>query len=144
MKNKQTLVAFLVGFLFALGLGISGMTQPQKVVGFLALGNGWDASLLFVMLAAIPIHALSYRWIKGRPSPLFDSEWHVPTNKQISKNLIIGSVIFGIGWGLSGYCPGPALTSLGAGSIQALYFVIAMIAGMFLYRIYSKVTKDTH
>ncbi|WP_374079041.1 DUF6691 family protein [Bdellovibrio bacteriovorus] len=140
-KNLQALTAFVVGLLFALGLAISGMTQPQKVLGFLTIGSGWDPSLMFVMLGAIPVHALSYRWIRGKKSPLFDTKWHVPQNKDITMPLIVGSALFGVGWGLAGYCPGPALTSLGAGGEKVFYFVAAMSAGMLLYRLYTKVTS---
>nr|WP_295904868.1 YeeE/YedE family protein [uncultured Bdellovibrio sp.] len=139
-KLLQAFVALIVGLLFAIGLAISGMTQPQKVLGFLTLGSGWDPSLMFVMMGAIPVHAISYRWIRGKKSPLFDTKWHVPQGKEITKPLIIGSALFGIGWGLAGYCPGPALTSLGTGGEKVIYFVIAMVAGMLLHRLYMKIT----
>lgn len=137
MKRNQILqivVAFIVGIMFAVGLAVSGMTQPQKVLGFLRLGPGWDPSLMFVMLGAIPIHALAYRLFIRRSSPLLDVQWHVPTGKEITKPLIVGSLLFGLGWGLGGYCPGPGLTSMGAGSGSATVFVGFMLIGMFLYR----------
>lgn len=136
--QMQTLVAFLVGLLFAIGMGISGMTQPQKVIGFLELGPGWDPSLMFVMGGALIVHTLSYRLIRGRKSPLLDTQWHVPQSKEITKPLIIGSALFGLGWGLGGYCPGPGIASVGAGQMTALVFVIAMLAGMFAFRFYDK------
>ena len=137
---KQTGAAFVVGLIFAIGLGVSGMTQPQKVIGFLQLGEGWDPSLMFVMIGAIPVHMLSYRWMKGHRTPLLDTQWHVPASKEVTRPLVVGSALFGLGWGLGGFCPGPALTSAGAGQEMAIYFVIAMLAGMGLYRLYARFT----
>lgn len=134
----QAGIAFLVGLLFALGLGISGMTQPQKVIGFLEIGPSWNPALLFVMLAAIPIHFLAFRFIKGQRAPFLDGKMHLPDAQEVSKSLIIGSVLFGLGWGLGGYCPGPAITSLGGGSKDAAIFVAAMVAGMLLTRLKMK------
>lgn len=137
--SQRVLVAFLVGILFSIGLALSGMTQPHKVIGFLDLLGKWDPSLLFVMGGALSIHFWSYKYVKGRPHPIFDDRWHFPTSKEITSPLIIGSGLFGIGWGLAGYCPGPALTSLGAGSSNALIVVGAMTLGMWLYK-YIKTT----
>ncbi len=134
--RQQALVAFISGLIFAFGLAISGMTQPQKVIGFLQLGSGWDPSLIFVMIGAIFIHGISYRWIVGRPSPLLDHRWHIPRSKEINWSLAIGAALFGLGWGLGGFCPGPALVSFAAGQSKALYFVVAMLAGMGLQRLY--------
>lgn len=130
---NQKLAAFAVGFIFALGLGISGMTQPQKVVGFLDLFGNWDPSLMFVMVGAIAVHFISYRLIRKRASPLFSTQWHVPTKKDVTPTLIVGSILFGIGWGLAGYCPGPALTSLASLQAEPVIFVISMLLGMFLF-----------
>jgi uncharacterized membrane protein YedE/YeeE len=130
----QAGIALLVGTLFALGLGISGMTQPQKVIGFLEIGPEWNPALIFVMLSAIPIHFLAYRFIKGQRAPFLDNKFHFPEKQDITKSLIIGSLLFGIGWGLGGYCPGPAIASLGGGSFEAVILVAAMLAGMFLTR----------
>jgi len=129
------MAAFGVGFIFALGLGISGMTQPEKILGFLQISKDWDPSLMFVMIGAIPIHALAYRWIRGKRSPLFDVSFHIPLSNEITKHLVIGSAIFGFGWALGGFCPGPALTSVGAASPSAILFVGFMILGMFLRRL---------
>jgi uncharacterized membrane protein YedE/YeeE len=134
---KQSVVTFAVGFVFAIGLGVAGMTQPQKVIAFLDVLN-WDPSLLFVMLGAIVTHALLYPVIRRRDSPLFDTKWQVPTRQDITPRLIIGSGLFGIGWGLGGYCPGPALTSLASGNLQTIAFVAAMFTGMWLFQ---KTTK---
>lgn len=132
-KSKQNLISFVVGFLFAIGLAIAGMTQPQRVIGFLDPWN-WDPSLLFVMFGALSVHAITYPLVRKKPSPLFDSKWHVPTRKDLSSRLILGSALFGIGWGLGGFCPGPAITSVASGDARALIFVASMLAGMGLYK----------
>ncbi|MEK6773523.1 MAG: DUF6691 family protein [Bdellovibrionota bacterium] len=131
--SKQNAVSFVVGFLFAIGLAVSGMTQPQKVIGFLNPWD-WDPSLLFVMLGAVGIHLISYPLVKRRSSPLLDTKWHIPTRKDVTARLILGSALFGIGWGLAGFCPGPALTSLASGDVRTVLFVGAMIFGMLLFR----------
>lgn len=137
--NKRTAVSFLVGLLFALGLGVAGMTQPQKVIGFLDLAN-WDPSLLFVMVGAIGIHAAAYPLIRRRRSPLLDGQWHVPTRSDITPRLLIGAAIFGVGWGLGGFCPGPGLTALASGDTRAIVFVGAMLLGMIAYLLFEKRT----
>ncbi len=131
--TKQNLVSFIVGLLFALGLTVSGMTQPQKVIGFLNPWS-WDPSLLFVMIGAIAVHAFSYPLIRRRASPLLDTKWHVPTRQDITTRLVLGSALFGIGWGLGGYCPGPGLTSLFSGDLRSIVFVTSMLVGMLLFK----------
>jgi len=130
---RQSIVTFTVGFIFAIGLGVARMTQPQKVIAFLNVQN-WDPSLLFVMVGAIATHALFYPMIRRRHSPLFDTKWHLPTRQDITPRLILGSALFGIGWGIGGYCPGPALTSLASGDRQTIAFVAAMLAGMWVFQ----------
>lgn len=137
MKNNIT--SLTVGFLFALGLGISGMTRPEKVIGFLDVVGNWDASLAFVMIGAIAVHAVAYRWIRRRSSPLFSPKFLVPTSKELSPTLIVGSFIFGVGWALAGYCPGPAVTSLASLQTRPFIFVLSMIVGMFAFRLYQAV-----
>lgn len=139
MKNSVT--AWIVGLIFALGLGLSGMTQPQKVVGFLDIFGSWDPSLMFVMVGAISVHFIMYIIIRKRPLPLFEMKWHVPTSKEITPALMIGSFLFGIGWGLGGFCPGPAVTSLASFEVRPLIFVLSMLAGMYLYRLVDKKLK---
>ncbi|HET9237728.1 MAG TPA: DUF6691 family protein [Oligoflexus sp.] len=131
---KQGLAAFAVGFIFAIGLGVSGMTQPEKVMGFLDVFGNWDPSLMFVMIGAIGVHAVAYRLIRKRSSPLLAGSWHVPTKKDLTPALMIGSVLFGLGWGLAGYCPGPAVTSLASFQFQAWLFVAAMLVGMLIFK----------
>lgn len=131
---KNNLSAMTVGFIFALGLGISGMTNPQKIIGFLDVFGKWDPSLIFVMLGSIVIHFFFYKIIRKRESPLFSMDWHVPKKSQVTPSLIVGSIIFGIGWGIAGYCPGPALTSLASLHPRAVIFVLGMIVGMFIFK----------
>lgn len=135
---KKTIVAFVVGFIFALGLGLSGMTNPNKVVGFLDLFGSFDPSLIFVMVGAIVVHFITYRIIRKRPSPVFEKEWLVPTKKDITPALILGSFIFGVGWALGGYCPGPALTSLSSLQTQPFIFIASMAVGMILFKFIDK------
>lgn len=139
-NRNRALISFAVGFTFAIGLAIAGMTQPQKIIAFLDPWS-WDPSLIFVMAGAVAVHAITYPMIRRRPSPLLDHHWHVPTRKDLSARLIVGSALFGIGWGLGGYCPGPGLASLSGGSTSAIAFVGAMLAGMLLYKKSSHLLK---
>ncbi len=138
MKFKNGLASLVVGFIFGIGLVISGMTQPAKVIGFLDLFGNWDPSLIFVMGGSILVHSITYQLIRKRPSPLLSPHWHVPTKSEITPSLMIGSTLFGIGWGLGGYCPGPAVTSLMSFSHRPLIFVISMLVGMFLFKVIDK------
>lgn len=129
---KQALAAFAVGLIFAIGLGVAGMTQPQKVIGFLDVME-WDPSLILVMVGAIGVHAALYPLIRKRNSPLLDSKWHVPNRNDITTRLILGAAIFGIGWGLGGFCPGPAVAALASGDTRPFLFVIMMVIGMLVF-----------
>lgn len=131
--GQQNAVSFTVGFIFAIGLAISGMTQPQKIIGFLNPWE-WDPSLFFVMIGAVGIHIVAYPLVRKRTSPLLDTRWHVPTRKDVTTRLVLGSILFGIGWGLGGFCPGPGVTSLASGDLRAFLFVGAMIVGMILFK----------
>lgn len=135
MKNFITLIA---GFLFALGLGVSGMTQPHIVRGFLDVFGQWDWRLMGVMIGAIGIHGVSYYFIKKRSSPIFEDKFLVPTRKDIDKKLILGSIIFGLGWGWAGICPGPGLVSLLSSHSEFFYFVGAMLVGMKTFQLVEK------
>nr|WP_294840038.1 YeeE/YedE family protein [uncultured Methylotenera sp.] len=136
MKN---IITFSAGLIFGIGLIISGMTNPAKVIGFLDLAGNWDPSLAFVMLGAITVAFFAFRQAKTRAITLLNEPMHLPATTHISKELIIGSTLFGAGWALAGFCPGPAIVALGAGYQQALIFVIAMLAGMMAHEhIYDK------
>jgi len=124
---------FGIGLLFAVGLGVSGMTQPSKVVGFLDITGDWDPSLGFVMAGAIAIHLALYKWIVRRESPLMAGRFGIPTRRDINPRLIGGAALFGSGWALGGLCPGPGLVGAGALGMNALLFVGAMLGGMQLF-----------
>jgi uncharacterized membrane protein YedE/YeeE len=132
---KSIATSFLSGLLFAAGLVIAGMTQPAKVIGFLDFLGDWDPSLAFVMGGGMLVYFVAYRLItRKRKAPIFEASFTLPTRKDIDLSLVGGAALFGAGWGLAGYCPGPAITSLGSGSLSAIVFVLAMVAGMALYR----------
>jgi uncharacterized protein len=126
--------ALVCGVLFAIGLALSGMTQPAKVLGFLDFGGNWDPSLAFVMVAAVGSYAVLFRRTRGLPRPRFAEIFQLPTKTQIDLPLVAGAALFGVGWGLSGYCPGPALTSVGSGRYSTAVFVLSMLLGMRLVR----------
>jgi uncharacterized membrane protein YedE/YeeE len=123
------------GLLFGVGLGLSGMTQPAKVIGFLDVFGRWDPSLMFVMGGALAVHFLYLRTTSGRTKPLLDTKFHLPTTTALDAKLFVGASIFGIGWGLGGFCPGPALVSAGSGGIAAIVCVAAMAAGMAIQHV---------
>ena len=130
--RKHELVSLITGLFFGVGLVVSGMTLPSKVIGFLDVFSGhWDPSLALVMGGAITVHAVVYRIVKGRPSPILASAWSVPSRKDIDSRLLFGAALFGIGWGLGGFCPGPGLVSLSAGASTSIVFVASMLGAMF-------------
>ena len=142
---KPNLISYGVGFVFALGLGLSGMTQPKKVQDFLDFAGSWDPALAFVMGSAVLIYGVGFKLLTAkRAAPLFAPKFQVPTRKDISLRLILGAALFGVGWGLGGFCPGPALTSIPQGIMalpSVLIFVAAMMAGMGLFKVYDMVTS---
>jgi len=121
---------YLIGVLFGIGLIMSGMNNPQKILNFLDLAGNWDPSLVFVMGGAIMVGLAGFYLVSKRSEAFFGGAFHIPTRRDISKPLIIGSLIFGAGWGIAGFCPGPAIVALGAGYLKALVFILAMLAGM--------------
>ncbi|KQY00826.1 transporter [Massilia sp. Root133] len=131
--------AFLAGLLFGGGLILSGMSNPAKVLALLDVTGAWDPSLLFVMLGAILVAALAFRFARTRVRPLFGSQIRVPGAGRIDAPLVLGSITFGVGWGLVGYCPGPALTALAVGGRSTLLFVAAMVAGMAIFEVAERI-----
>lgn len=129
----QRAVEFAVGLLFGLGLILSGMTDPGKVLGFLDLAGRWDPSLAFVMGGAIAASIFAFALARRRSRALLGGAMHLPRSREIDAPLVVGSLVFGVGWGLAGFCPGPALVALGAGHWQALLFTFAMVAGMLAH-----------
>ncbi|MFT6105381.1 MAG: putative membrane protein YedE/YeeE [Paracoccaceae bacterium] len=131
MKNVSGLIA---GFIFGLGLLVSGMSDPAKVQNFLDIFGTWDPSLAFVMGGAILVTLPGFRLLTRRPAPMFGPNFHLPTRNDIDRPLVQGAAAFGIGWGLGGFCPGPALTSLPIGASGTVYFVLSMLLGMWFAR----------
>jgi len=130
---KSILVAFSTGLLFSLGLGLGGMTDPARVIGFLDFAGAWDPSLAFVMGGAVGTFALARLLILRRARPLLGKEFACPPTGGIDRRVVVGSLLFGAGWGLAGYCPGPAFASVASGALETLLFVGAMVFGMLLY-----------
>jgi uncharacterized protein len=131
MKKHFSLYSqYLIGVLFGFGLIISGMSNPQKVLNFLDITGSWDPSLIFVMGGAVIVGLGGFYLASKRTEAFFGGALHIPVRRDISKPLVIGSLIFGAGWGIAGFCPGPAIVAVGAGHVKALIFVLAMLTGM--------------
>lgn len=131
MKN---IISFTVGLIFALGLGISGMTKVQVVRGFLDVLGDWNPSLIGVMVGAIIVHSFFFYFIKKRKSPLLDSKFYLPTRKDLDGRLLMGSALFGLGWGWAGICPGPGIVAMTSGNLNIIIFVVSLLAGMILFK----------
>ncbi|TBR36037.1 MULTISPECIES: YeeE/YedE family protein [Dyella] len=134
----RILAALLAGALFGLGLVVSQMSDPRVVQGFLDIAGAFNPTLMFVLGGALIVSTIGFRWVLRQPRPLFDTRFHVPLSQVIDRKLIGGAALFGVGWGLAGYCPGPALVSLGGGMPEAWVFVPAMLAGGIGYRWWSR------
>ncbi len=130
----RMLVNLFAGALFGLGLAVSGMVDPAKVIGFLDVAGDWDPTLAFVMGGALLVTIPAFRLIFKRPRPVLADEFELPTKKDLDARLLGGSALFGVGWGLSGFCPGPAVTALATGLTPVFAFVVAMLAGMAIYK----------
>lgn len=141
MSARAGGISFLAGAVFAVGLALAGMTRPEKVVAFLDVGGAWDPALGFVMGGAIAVHAVAYALQRRWSTPLHAPMWHLPTRKDVDGRLVGGAAIFGVGWGLSGFCPGPAVASLGTAAPSVLVFVGAMMVGILLERVASAPRK---
>lgn len=136
--KKLSLAALASGALFGLGLAMSGMTDARRVRGFLDLFGDFDPTLLFVLGGAVATTMLLFRYVLRRGSPVLAATFHLPNLEHVDRRLLGGAAIFGVGWGVAGYCPGPALAGLGVGSTEALWFVPAMIAGVLLHRLVNR------
>jgi uncharacterized membrane protein YedE/YeeE len=134
----SVILQFAIGLLFGVGLVVAGMSDPAKVLNFLdfaAIPAGpWDPSLAFVMAGAIAVTLVGFQLVLKRPKPIFGEKFHLPTAREVDARIISGPAIFGVGWGLAGFCPGPAFTALGGGTTAALIFVAAMLTGMVAAR----------
>ncbi len=134
----SAIIALLVGIIFGVGLIIAQMTNPSKIIGFLTFGESWDPSLLFVMASAVFISFFAFSLAKKKNKTLLNLDFELPKRTDIDSSLIVGSALFGIGWGMVGFCPAPAIVSLAFGNSQILLFVISMLAGMYLVKIIKK------
>ena len=137
------LTSLLAGLVFGLGLILSGMANPAKVLGFLDLAGPWDPSLALVMGGAIAVGFFAFLVAKNRTRSLLGAEMRLPTATNIDRRLVTGGVLFGMGWGLTGFCPGPGLVALGMGEPKAAVFVMAMLAGMAVFELLEKARKQT-
>lgn len=135
---KRLLINFLLGVIFSMGLSISGMVNPDNVIGYLDFFGEWDPALMFVMGGGVTLNLILFKLILKRKNPLFDEKFHMPSKTQIDNKLVIGSTLFGIGWGIGGVCPGPGLSNLFLMSPQVIAFLISMLLGMFIFKVTSK------
>ncbi len=135
---KYTLASFASGLIFGIGLLVSGMSNPEKVLGFLDIAGLWDPSLAFVMGGAIVVGLFAFAFARRRTLSFLGYHMKLPASDRVDKRLVIGSLLFGAGWGLAGFCPGPGLVALGAGEAKAAVFVISMIAGMAMFELLEK------
>ena len=138
----QLLMALFAGLVFGLGLIVSGMTDPSKVTGFLDLAGAWDPSLALVMGGAIGVGLVAFRFARTRPRALLGGPMQLPTTRQIDRRLVLGGLTFGIGWGLAGFCPGPALASLATGGSKPLIFTAAMLVGMVIFEVLDRLSPS--
>jgi uncharacterized membrane protein YedE/YeeE len=136
------LFSWLAGLIFGLGLLIAGMANPAKVLGFLDIAGVWDPSLAFVMLGGIAVASVGFFFAGKRARTLLDLPLQIPTARHVDRRLVIGSLLFGVGWGVAGICPGPALVLVGAGLPKGVVFVAAMLAGMGLFEIFERQAKQ--
>lgn len=134
---NKLIVALIAGIIFGFGLSLSQMINPNKVLGFLDLTGHWDPSLAFVMMGALVITLISFRWVLKQSHPVFESGFHITHKTAFDKPLLSGALIFGVGWGLSGYCPGPAVAGLGLGNKESLVMVGSIYLGFFVQRYFA-------
>lgn len=139
---RTAALSYGVGLLFGAGLLLAGMTRPVNVISFLDLLNGWNPSLAFVMIGAIAVHFVAYRLVPRLPRPVFAARWGLPTRADIDLRLLAGAALFGAGWGLGGYCPGPAIVSAATGAAPTLLFLGSMLAGMGLFTAWERWTQS--
>ena len=138
---KKLFVTLLSGIIFGFGLSLSQMINPNKVISFLDIFGNWDPSLAFVMIGALTVAFIAFKFIFKRQAPILETEFHISKRSEIDKPLLIGAAIFGIGWGMSGYCPGPAFASMGLGNMEAVVMVVCIYAGFFTQNWFSNQNK---
>ncbi|HEY9649524.1 MAG TPA: DUF6691 family protein [Coleofasciculaceae cyanobacterium] len=138
---KENLMALFAGLLFGLGLGLSQMIDRDRVLGFLDVTGIWDPTLLLVLGGAVTVTVIAFRFVLRRSQPILAQKFHLPIKKDIDKPLIIGAALFGVGWGIAGYCPGPGITALALGIWNPLLFMVAFVVGSLAYKWYSTASK---
>ncbi len=137
---KQTVAALICGLIFGAGIVLSGMANPAKVLNFFDIFGTWDPSLACVMGGALVVTALGYRFVLRQPAPMLDARFHLPTKRKLDVPLLGGAALFGVGWGIAGFCPGGSIPALGLGKLDALIFVVAMVIGIALARLFSQIS----
>lgn len=140
---QQTGIALISGILFGLGLGLSQMIDRERVLGFLDVAGTWDPTLLFVLGGAVSVSVVTFRFILRQQHPIFGAKFTLPTRQDIDAPLVLGAIIFGIGWGISGYCPGPGIVALILGIWNPILFLVALAAGMLAYQGYISLSKPS-
>lgn len=135
---KQNGLALIAGIIFGVGLGLSQMIDRQRVLGFLDLAGNWDPTLLFVLGGAVAVTVISFRFVLNRNTPLLGSQFYLPTRQDIDGRLIAGAALFGIGWGIAGYCPGPGIAALAIGDRNPVFFLLSMVVGMIVFNRYDQ------
>ncbi|MGL1919733.1 MAG: YeeE/YedE family protein [Hyphomicrobiales bacterium] len=138
----KLVLSYIIGLIFGIGIVISGMANPAKVINFFDFAGNWDASLAFVMAGGLIITFIGYRFILAKPAPLLEAKFDLPSKTSIDFNLIGGSALFGIGWGIAGFCPGGAIPALGTGMSQVFIFTAAMVAGIYATKFVQKTIKS--
>ena len=136
----RLVAVYMIGLIFGIGISISGMANPAKVLNFFDIAGTWDPSLIFVMGGALIVTALGYRLVLRKPAPILAARFDLPTNRNLDARLLGGAAVFGIGWGIAGFCPGGALPALGTGRTEVFIFVAALLAGIFAARALMKLT----
>ena len=138
----RLIVSYISGLIFGIGISISGMANPAKVLNFFDIAGTWDPSLIFVMGGALVVTFIGYRFVLRRPSPTFEETFKLPTRSDLDLPLIGGSALFGIGWGIAGFCPGGALPAIGTGRSEVLIFIVALIAGVFAAKTFQRLAAQ--
>ena len=141
---KQNLVALVSGLLFGLGLSVSQMIDRDRVLGFLDITGNWDSTLLFVLGGAVGVTVIAFRFVLRLPRPIWGDKFYLPTRKELDQPLILGAAIFGIGWGIAGYCPGPGLTAVVIDGVNPIIFLLALVLGSFLYDLSARLLPNNN
>lgn len=138
----RLITAYIIGLIFGIGISISGMANPAKVLNFFDIAGNWDPSLIFVMGGALVVTFIGYRFVLAKPAPVLEQRFQLPTSTRLDLRLIGGSAIFGVGWGIAGFCPGGALPALGTGRSEVFVFVAALLAGIVIAKTFVRIMEQ--